>query len=194
MSDRNVAVGGDFNRIFDHRDYLAMVSIPDEATCVLRAHLILEEVLNLWCNKLTNTDDLYEGLFFSFKSKLVISKNLGLDVSIVRILDKINNLRNRFSHRRGHQMEKSGIDSIKALVDDLDCPANIQRCDSFHLFIGGQDQSGKEVEVTHTYQKGENRIKFLIVFVILMLKLSWWLQAEFSKRGIDYVIIVHQQG
>jgi len=97
---QHVPVGGDFSRIFDHQDYLAMISIPDEATCILRAHLVLEEVLNLWASKLTGTTDLYAGTFVPFKTKLVIAKNLGMNSGIYSVLDKINEIRNRFSHRK----------------------------------------------------------------------------------------------
>ena len=38
-----VGVGGDFGRVFDPEDYLTMVNALDEATVVLRAHLVLEE-------------------------------------------------------------------------------------------------------------------------------------------------------
>lgn len=31
MNSDHIAVGGDFSRIFDHKDYLAMISVPDEA-------------------------------------------------------------------------------------------------------------------------------------------------------------------
>ncbi len=61
-------VGGDFSRIFEAKDYLAMLNVPDEATCVLRGHLILEEVLNIWSSKLTDTEDLFKGGFVSFKT------------------------------------------------------------------------------------------------------------------------------
>ncbi|MGN2431451.1 hypothetical protein [Pseudomonas syringae] len=97
ITDDHVAVGADFSRIFDPNDFLAMINIPDEAMCVLRGHLILEEFLNLWCSKLTNTEDLYSGTFVPFKTKLVISKNLGMSGEIFIVADRINEVRNRFS-------------------------------------------------------------------------------------------------
>lgn len=56
-TNNHVAVGADFSRIFEPNDFLAMVNIPDEALCVLRAHLILEEFLSLWSSKITRTED-----------------------------------------------------------------------------------------------------------------------------------------
>lgn len=67
ITEDHVAIGGDFNKIFDYRDYLAMLNVPDEAMCILRAHLILEEALGLWASKVTETDDLFSGTFVPFK-------------------------------------------------------------------------------------------------------------------------------
>lgn len=188
-----VPIGGDFNRIFDHKDYLAMISIPDEATCILRAHLILEEVLNLWSSKLTNTEDLYLGTFVPFKTKLVISKNLGLPEELFSVLDKINEIRNRFSHRKGYELEISGIDSLKNKINSAIASANVLPCEEFHVCAGGKDQSGSPVEITYTWESGDNRIKFILIFVILMLKLTHWIQSEFHSRGINFTIIAIEQ-
>lgn len=189
MVYEEIAVGGDFNRIFDHEDYLAMISIPDEATCILRGHLILEEVLNLWSSKLTNTEDLYAGIFVSFKTKLVVSKNLGMGDELFTVLDKVNDIRNKFSHRKGYQLEKSQITSLKNYVDDAVRPAKIRKCEAFHLFVGGKDENGNPKETTYTWENSDNRVKFVLVFVILMLKLIHWIQNEFIGRGINYTII-----
>lgn len=189
MDYKEVAVGGDFNRIFDHEDYLAMISIPDEATCVLRGHLILEEVLNLWSSKVTNTDDLYAGIFVSFKTKLVVSKNLGMSEEIFTVLDKVNDIRNKFSHRKGYQLEKSQITSLKNYVDDVVKSAMIRKCEAFHVFVGGKDENGKPKETTYTWENSDNRVKFVLVFVVLMLKLTYWIQNEFIDRSIAYTII-----
>lgn len=190
-TNRHIPVGGDFSRIFDHKDYLAMVSIPDEATAVLRGHLILEEVLNLWANKITGVDDLYAGAFVPFKTKIAISRNLGMNDDVYSVLDKINDIRNRFSHRKGHELEYSALESLANRVDAIDAPEdlNLQDSKKFHLFMGGKDQDGSPAERTYTWETGDNRIRFVIVFVILMLKLTHWIQVEFNARGVSYTIV-----
>ena len=188
MEDKIVPVGGDFSRIFDRQDYLAMVSIPDEATCILRGHLILEEVLNLWSSKITSTDDLFSGIFVPFKTKLVICKNMCLDEELFDVLDKINNIRNRFSHRKGYKIELSSIDSLKNKVNSIVPSAKIQDCETFHIFLGGKDQNGNPGEKKYTWEDSDNRLKFVLIFVILMLKITYWMQIEFNNRGIDYTI------
>lgn len=189
MDHKQVAVGGDFNHIFDHKDYLAMISIPDEATCILRGHLILEEVLNLWSSKITNTEDLYAGIFVSFKTKLVVSRNLGMSEELFSVLDKVNDVRNKFSHRKGYQLEKSQIESLKNRVDNVVKSAMVQKCETFHIFVGGKDENGNSKEITYGWGDSCNRVKFVLVFVILMLKLTHWIQNEFITRGIKYTII-----
>lgn len=183
MDEDIIVIGGDYDLIFDHEEYLAMIAIPDEATCVLRGHLILEEVLNLWSNKLTKTEDLYNGGIIAFKTKLIISKNLGLSIDIYTVLDKVNKIRNRFSHRKGYKLEKSELDSLKDLVNKIVPLAKLQNCEKFDVVVGSKDK-----EVSHTWEESNNRIRFVIIFVILMLKLTYWLQIEFQKRSIEFTI------
>ncbi|MDE8740611.1 hypothetical protein PZA20_02095 [Pectobacterium polaris] len=189
MNSDYIVVGGDFSRIFDHQDYLAMISIPDEATCILRGHLILEEVLNLWSSKITSTEDLYAGIFVSFKTKLVVSRNLGLSEEIFSVLDKVNDIRNKFSHRKGYQLENSQIESLKTKVDNLTGSALIRSCETFDVSVGGRDEHGNPKEIVYTWGSSDNRVKFVLIFVILMLKITSWIQSEFSRRSIEYNII-----
>ncbi|TNB97174.1 hypothetical protein FHG55_08810 [Pseudomonas jessenii] len=186
--DSHIAVGADFSRIFDPQDFLAMINIPDEALCVLRAHLILEEFLNLWSGKITDTEDLYAGIFISFKTKLVISRNLGLDQEIFTIMDKINEIRNRFSHRKGHVLERSMLDALKIKIDAVVPTSQMQKCEEFQLWASGTDQTGKPANITHTWGNADTRIRFLIAFVIFTLKITHWMQSEFTTRGIPFEI------
>ncbi|QVK30979.1 hypothetical protein [Pseudomonas syringae] len=188
ITDDHIAIGADFSRIFDSNDFLAMLNIPDEAMCVLRAHLILEEFLNLWSSKVTNTEDLYNGTFIPFKTKLVISRNLGMSDDIFMVADRINDVRNRFSHRKGHILEKSTIDALRTKVDDLETNVPMLKCNDFKLFISGKDQYGNPAELTHTWGEADNRIRFLIVFLSFMLKFTHWITGEFVMRGIAYEI------
>ena len=193
MNENHVPIGGDFSRIFDHKDYLAMISIPDEATCILRGHLILEEVLNLWSSKITSAEDLYSGAFVPFKTKLVVSKNLGMSEELYKVLDKVNEIRNRFSHRKGYELEASAIESLKVKVDQIVPSAKVNKCEVFQAFVKGKDQNGQPTEITYTWDSSDNRVKFVLIFVILMLKITHWIQDEFNTRGINYKIISTDQ-
>ena len=35
----------------------------------------------------------------------------------------------------------------------------------------------------------DNRVKFVLIFVILMLKFTYWIQNEFNRRGIEFTIV-----
>lgn len=187
-TNNHVAVGADFSRIFEPNDFLAMVNIPDEALCVLRAHLILEEFLNLWSSKITGTEDLYSGGFVAFKTKLVISKNLGLSEEIFIIMDKINEIRNRFSHRKGHALDASMLEALKGKVDLAAPTASVLKCEEFSLWTSGKDQHGNRAQITHEWRGADTRIRFLIVFLAFMLKFTHWIQDAFNERGINYEI------
>ncbi len=188
MNDTRVPIGGDFSQIFDAKDYLAMLNIQDEATCILRGHLILEEVLNLWSSKVTGTVDLYSGIFVPFKTKLVISKNLGMNEDIYKVFDSVNVIRNRFSHRKGYELEKSEIVALKSKVNRILPLAKVNDCEEFYIVSEGKDQYGNPGEMTYKWAESDNRIKFLIALITLMLKLTYWIQEEFISREINYKI------
>jgi hypothetical protein len=149
----------------------------------------LEEVLNIWSSKLTGTDDLYRGGFVSFKTKLNISINLGLPSDLSKTLDVVNSIRNRFSHRKGYSIEDSEISSLQRKVDDCIQIDNFRSCADFEITGSGTDQDGKRAPILHKWTDSSNRIRFLIAFIILMLKITRWMQVEFQSRGIAYTIL-----
>ena len=189
-AETDVAVGGDFARVFDHEDYLIMFNALDEASVTLRAHLILEEFLNIWCSRLTETDDLFAGTFVPFKTKLVVARNLGLSVEYGDILDKLNDVRNRYSHRRKYTLELSALDSLKNKVNALSSEPPLLPCEQYHIFAHGKDQFGRSQEVRHEWASTDTKKRLLLVFVQLVMKLVQWMQGEFTRRGIAYNLVV----
>ena len=188
--ETHVGVGGDFARVFDHEDYLIMFNSLDEVSVVLRAHMILEEFLNIWCSRVTGTDDLFAGTFVPFKTKLVVSRNLGLAPEYEEILDKFNEIRNRYSHKRKYALEKSKLDSIKDKVNALHCEPPLLPCEEYHIFAQGKDQFGRPQEVRHEWSTADTKKKVLLVMVQLVMKFVQWMQGEFNRRGIQYSLVV----
>lgn len=186
----HVKVGGDFARVFDHEDYLAMVNSFDEASVVLRAHLILEEFLNIWSSRCTHTEDLFVGTFVAFKTKLCVCRNLGLSVEYVEVLDKFNEIRNRYSHRRKYALEVNTLDSLRKKVDALACGTDHLPCDQFELLIEGVDSTGQRKQITHTWSTADTKKRIVVILVVLVLKLVQWMQNAFNVRGINYNLIV----
>ena len=185
-----VGIGGDFASVFDHEDYITMVNAQDEATVVLKAHLILEEFLNIWAAKLTNTSDLFAGTFVAFKTKLVLCRNLGLSDGLFGVLNQFNEVRNRYSHRRKYQLEQQTIDSIRLKVDALPGSPEMFPCNRFEIALEGVDASNVRKRQAYTWESADSRKRVLIVLVVLVMKLVRWMQQQFNAKGINYNLVL----
>lgn len=190
----HVGVGGDFARVFDPEDYMAMVNAIDEATVVLRAHLVLEEFLNIWAARVTATEDLFEGGFVSFKTKLFICKNLGFAPEYADVIDRVNTIRNRYSHRRKYKLEESGLVCLRDAVDALHSPEAFLPCEKFEIYLEGQDASGIRRQLTYTWTTADTKKRMALIQVLLVLKLVRWMQQEFNARGIKYNLVIWPTG
>jgi hypothetical protein len=188
--ETHVGVGGDFARVFDREDYLIMFNSLDEVSVVLRAHMILEEFLNIWCSRTTGTDDLFAGAFVPFKTKLIVARNLGLASEYEDVLDKFNEVRNRYSHKRKYALELSKLDSIKDKVNALHSAPPILPCEQYHIFAQGKDQFGCSQEVRIEWSSTDTKKRVLLVAVQLVMKFVQWMQTEFNRRGIQYSLVV----
>jgi hypothetical protein len=185
----HVRVGGDFARVFDHEDYLGMVNSLDEASVVLRAHLVLEEFLNIWSSRSTRTEDLFAGTFVPFKTKLCVCRNLGLSAEYFEVLDKFNEIRNRYSHRRKYALEPSTLDSLRKKVDAVASDPQLLPCDQFELFVEGTNSNNERKQITHTWATADTKKRIIVLLVVLVLKLVQWMQREFNARGIHYNLV-----
>lgn len=68
-------VGGDLSKAFDPNLILSLTHSDDLIGVVLRIHFSLEELLNLWCDKITKVDNFLDIGFIGFDKKLLIAKN-----------------------------------------------------------------------------------------------------------------------
>ncbi|HCP79972.1 MAG: hypothetical protein CML16_14680 [Pusillimonas sp.] len=185
----HVSVGGDFARVFDAQDYLIMFNSLDEVSVVLRAHMILEEFLNIWCSRVSSTEDLFAGTFVPFKTKLIVARNLGLASEYEDILDRFNEIRNRYSHRRKYALEESRLNSIKDKVNTLHSEPPMLPCEEYHIYAQGHDQFGRSQEIRHEWSSTDMKKRVLLVVVQLVMKLVQWMQVEFNRRGIQYSLV-----
>jgi hypothetical protein len=192
FSAGQVGIGGDFASVFDPDDYLSMVNALDEATVVLRAHLVLEEFLNIWSSRVTGTADLFAGTFVPFKTKLVVCRNLGLSTEYFAALDKFNDVRNRYSHRRKYVLEASALDALRQMVNALQSAHPLLPCEQFEIYLEGVDASGQKRQVSYTWDTADTKKRLAIVQVILVMKFVQWMQSEFNSRGINYSLVVLQ--
>ncbi|MEJ7931629.1 hypothetical protein WG922_16780 [Ramlibacter sp. AN1015] len=185
----HVEVGGDFARVFDPEDYLTIVNALDEQTVVLRAHLILEEFLNIWAARLTGTEDLFAGTFVPFSTKLSVCVNLGLDKSFAEVLDRVNTIRNRYSHRRKYKIEQNAFDALRRSVDDLAGGGGFVPCEQFELLLEGVGPSGERRQHTIPWGEADMKKRLAVAQVVTVLKTVAWMQDQFRQRGIEYTLI-----
>lgn len=190
ITSGHVGIGGDFASVFDPEDYLSMVNAIDEATVVLRAHLVLEEFLNIWASRVTRTEDLFAGAFVQFKIKLLVCRNLGLATEYFEILDKFNDVRNRYSHRRKYVLEANALESLREKVNALKSDHPLLPCEHFEIYLQGTDGSGQRRQFSYTWATADAKKRLAIVQVILVLKFVQWMQSEFNARGIKYTLVV----
>jgi hypothetical protein len=184
--DLHVPVGGDFTKIFDAKTFLSMLNSLDEATVVLKFHLIMEEFINIWCAKTTAVDDLFAGIdFVPFKTKLAIAHNLGLPEAARKALDKLNTIRNRYSHRLHFAASAGDIESLMTLIDNAFPEAYVNKCAQFTIESEGLDLAGRRIKQKHEWSAGTSK-QFFIMCVTLTMKLTLWIQNEFNARGINY--------
>lgn len=89
--------------------------------------------------RVTATKDLLEGGFVAFKTKLSICKNLGFASEFAEVFDRMNTIRNRYSHRRKYKLEDSRLVSLRDAVDALPSPYPLVPCEKFEIYLEGQD-------------------------------------------------------
>ncbi len=166
-----------------------MINSRDESAVVLNAHLVLEDFLNLWCSTLTGTDDLFAGGFVNFKTKLNISRNLGLELDLCKALDKFNDIRNKYSHQRKYCADSQVVESLASRINAAVPDLKITPCKEYVLETSGVDQSGARHETRYTWDDSTNNTKFVIALFVLVFKVTHWMQVSFDSRGIDYTLI-----
>jgi len=185
--------GGDFAIVFDTEDYIAIARAADEVSTVLRAHLIMEEILNIWITKITGVD-VFGDVFVPFKNKLSIAENVGLANEFVEFLDRFNNMRNKYSHRRKYRVESSQLDSLCKRVDKLPSLIKSSTCEEFSIHISATTPAGTEENTVWTWHDSEPFKKIFILFLNFVFKCVDWMQAEFSKRGIQFQMTLIMDG
>lgn len=180
-------ISGDFEKIFDLGNMNSLINSNDEIAIMLRGHLILEEFLNLWATKITDTNDLFSDNFYTFKIKLSLAEKLGFRNDFVKCFDAINKLRNKLSHKIGYKISGSELESIKALVDNIGMDNLFYKCEQYYIGKEGILKSEKH-SVIEDWQNMDNKNRFLVVICILFLKVIFWMQTEFINRNIKLQI------
>lgn len=113
-------VGADFSNIFDVNSIITAMNTNDEIGAVLRIHFMLENFIELWCNKISKNED-----FFNFRPrpsfslKLEIAKKLGLNAEMARFIKTFNTIRNDMAHQKENFLSTDIFDSLRHALDSM---------------------------------------------------------------------------
>lgn len=175
-------VGGDLSKAFDQKTMKALVSTPDLIGAVLRVHFCLEELLNLWCEKITSVQDFFDIGFIGFEKKLLIAEKLGFPEQLSVIFRKFNKIRNMFAHDSNTELSIQMLDDIRHLIDRVETYSDTPLPKTSELRMFGDqgvkyDWSSKNVDI-------KDRLVF--IYFIFSLTLVHRYQYEFIQRNISH--------
>ncbi len=62
------------------------------------------------------------------------------------------------------------------MVNALPSPEPISPCETFEIYLEGEDPSGMRKQLTHTWETADTMKRLALIQVILVLKLVQWMQ------------------
>lgn len=188
---RYIAIGGDFEKAFRYDRILKLVNVNDDIAVVLRLHLIIENILELWVAKATQHPEILAHGRFSFSHKLALAEGSGLPRGLAKAYGHINGVRNQIAHAKTEELSDSQVESMTALTDNI--ITGIKENDSLkvrklHLGIGGTSPSGEAATQQLEYATSSNRIKLIIAGCILLTKSVALFTSELSRMGVSLTV------
>ncbi|WP_445511922.1 hypothetical protein [Salinicola sp. V024] len=185
------AIGGDFEKAFRYERILKLVNVNDDIATVLRLHLVIENILDLWVSKATQHPEILAHGRFSFAHKLALAEGSGLPKDLAKAYGHINKIRNQIAHAKTEELSDSQVESMASLTDNI--RTKIKENDSLkvkelHLGVGGTSPSGENVTQQVEYIASSNRIKLIIAGCILLTKSVALFTSELSKMGVPLTV------
>jgi len=91
----------------------------DELVVVLRAHLLVEVLIEMLLKKNMNSDKILHERDFSSYLKIIMVQSMGLArIKIIEALQQLNTIRNNFAHNIKTELEDQSIDKIVKFIPD----------------------------------------------------------------------------
>lgn len=185
------AIGGDFEKAFRYDRILKLVNVNDDIATVLRLHLVIENILELWVAKATQHSEILTYGRFSFSHKLALAEGSGLPKDLAKAYGHINKIRNQIAHAKTEELSESQVESMAALTDNV--RTQIKESDSLkvkksHFCVGGTLPSGEDVTQQLEYAASSNRIKLIIAGCILLTKSVALFISELSRMGVPLTV------
>ena len=95
-----------------HFQNLAVLTPVD---LVLRAHLMIEQLLDYLIQKVSGNEELITGVGLSFHQKAILAKNLRLRIELFSFIKRLNKLRNKFAHNLDYELGEDDIRELESL-------------------------------------------------------------------------------
>lgn len=112
--------GADFANVLDIDVIIALLDSNDDIGVVLRIHFLLENLLELWCSKITG----YENFFdfddrISFSMKLKFAKKLEINPEVASFIKIFNRFRNDMAHFKGSIISDDILDKLRHALNRI---------------------------------------------------------------------------
>lgn len=182
-----IKLNHDFAKFIDPAFYADIIKKEDEASCVLKLHLLCERFLNVYLDERVpdNQKEFFEvgkgqhkQILKYFNEKLQVSIAFGLPVEIAKPLKSINTIRNDFAHKFDATLESESVKIYFQRIDDfklnnsaaayLDDPVTNQ-C----VMADGSKFCAKDSSIAG----------FTIATFIFINKAAAWLVNDLNRRG-----------
>jgi len=182
MSNEEAAVGGDLSKAFDPKLMLSLIHSDDLIGVILRIHFSLEELLNLWCDKITKVDNFLDIGFIGFDKKLLIAKKLGLPNELFLVFKQFNKIRNSFAHDHNQELDLQKLIDIKNNIDPIETfIAPVPKISEGSYVDGINKKKNKWDDPDLSILK-----KFVYLYMVFSIKVIYRFKYEFSLKNLDH--------
>ncbi|MDC4409317.1 hypothetical protein NQ656_04500 [Acinetobacter baumannii] len=182
MSNEEAAVGGDLSKAFDPKLMLSLIHSDDLIGVILRIHFSLEELLNLWCDKVTKVDNFLDIGFIGFDKKLLIAKKLGLPNELFLVFKQFNKIRNSFAHDHNQELDLQKLIDIKNNIDSIETfIAPVPKISEGSYVDGINKKKNKWDDPDLSLLK-----KFVYLYMVFSMKVIYRFKYEFSLKNLDH--------
>lgn len=113
-------VGADFINVLDINVIIALLDTNDDIGAVLRIHFLLENLLELWCSKITGYEDFFDfDDRISFNMKLKLAKKLEMNPEVASFIKVFNTFRNDMAHLKGSIISDDVLDKLRHALNRI---------------------------------------------------------------------------
>lgn len=177
-----IELNHNFNKFVDESNYTNIISINDEAGCILKLQLIAENFLEVYLDERIPKD---RKKFFMkrgeilkyFDEKLMISIAFGLPVELAEVLKYLNKVRNDFGHDFDRKLSS---DDLNKFID----LAEFFKVKTTAPYLGDEDIRGTYIQVSGKNLSPKDGLiaGFGIATYCLMIRAGVWLANDLNKR------------